>query len=106
MIADEFTQNLKIKILTEAKEQIKQNLKPEIDALTCKQCNLQTYVITGFSDDEKTIIAHVKCTNCGFCGDFFVHLIKDKFDSELNSVLDGIQNLEDKIEEINYKFNS
>jgi hypothetical protein len=105
MIAEEFTNNLKMQILHDTKEHIKQDLEPKIKELNCEQCNQQTYAIENFSDDEKFITAHVKCTNCGFDGKVVVHLLQDELDKGLDEVRGGIESLENTIADCNRKLN-
>lgn len=101
MNVEAFNQNIKLQILKQAKEHIKQNIEPEIKKLNCKQCNLQEYSIVDFSDEEKSIIAHLKCANCGFGGDFMIHLKEDGLDDGLDSVNKGLHDLQNTIEDIN-----
>jgi RNase P subunit RPR2 len=103
MIAEEFTENLKRQIVDHAKEHIKNNIEPEIKKLHCNQCNSQTYSIEHFTDDENSIVAHLKCTDCGFEGNFVVHLEQDNLSNGLNDVKNSLHELQSTIQKINIK---
>lgn len=105
MIAEEFTNSLRMQILHNAKEHIKQNIEPTIGELNCKECNLQSYVVESLSDDENTVIAHLKCTNCGFQRDFPVHLEQSGLDKGLNEVNRGLKELQNSIADCNRRLN-
>ena len=106
MIAEEFTNSLKMQILHDAKEHIKQNIEPKIKELNCRECNLKTYVIEDFSDDERAIIAHLKCANCGFKGDFTIHLDQSELDKGLNEVNTELNKFQNTIEDFNRRLNN
>lgn len=105
MSADTITQNIKSKILQDFKERIKQDVEPKIKELNCKQCNSQSYSIVNYSDDDISMIAHLKCTNCGFEGEYTIHLDRDDFDQEMDKVNKGLHDLEDSIADMSRKFN-
>ncbi|MDP2797515.1 MAG: hypothetical protein WCJ49_05225 [Deltaproteobacteria bacterium] len=101
MDVDAFTQNIRLMALEGFKKQIKNDIEPKIENLTCKQCNLQKYSFVNFSDGDNTLIARLKCTNCGFEDDFTIHLQTDEFEGGLKSIKNGMNDLQNKIEDIN-----
>ena len=83
------------------KKNKKKDLGPKIEKLICKKCNLQDYGIYNFSGADNTLIARLICTNCGFEDDFTIHLQTDELEGGVGSINNRINDLRNKIEDIN-----
>ena len=104
MIAEEFVQNIEMKTHEIAIEHTKKEIITATKKLTCQKCNSNSYSITGFSNDHNSIIAHLKCDNCGFEGEFTGNYSIDMEDAK-KSITIGIHDLQKTIEDINRKIN-
>jgi len=106
MIAEEFTQDLRERILHDAKNHLKQTIEPEIQKMECKQCGMQSYTVEHFTDeDDESLTAHVKCSNCGFEEKVVIHLLQDDLNKGLDDVKGALESFERTIEDFNRKLN-
>jgi len=105
MDTEDFTQQIGSSVIENARERIKQDFREKLSSIPCKGCNQHKYAITGFSDGDNLIIAHLQCSNCGLKGNFNIHLSTGGVDEGLGSVKSGLDSLQKTIEDVNRRLN-
>jgi RNase P subunit RPR2 len=103
-VADTINQNIEIKMREIATERMKIEIETQIKELNCKNCNSISYSIKDFSYNPNSVVAHLKCDNCGFEGDFTGNYSLDIEDAQ-KSVAEGIRGLQKTIEDANRRIN-
>jgi RNase P subunit RPR2 len=98
-----FTQNLKTEILKRAREQLKEKLESEIQTLGCKKCCSPSYAIMGYPEDNDSILAYLKCQECGDEETVFIN--SNSVDEGMKGVSNDIRDLQKTIADINKKIN-
>jgi RNase P subunit RPR2 len=101
-VADTLNQNIEIKLREIATEHMKTEIKIKLRELNCKNCNSVSYSIKDFSYNPNSVVAHLKCDNCGFEGDFNGNLSLD-IEEEQKDIAKAIHDLEKTIEDFNKK---
>jgi RNase P subunit RPR2 len=103
MTVDEFTQNLKLRILHDMRMRVKQDIGSEIQNLNCKSCDLQKYSVEKFTDNDNSIVAHLKCSNCGFETNVTVNLDQSEFEKGITEVNQSLHDFQNTIENLDRK---
>ncbi len=66
---------------------------------------MKSYSIEHFTDDDESLTAHVKCSNCGFEENVIIHLLQEDLNKGLDDVKGALESFERTIDDFNRKLN-